>query len=84
MFGIISQNEKLVFNPKLQIPRKGPMIVVDILNDVLFRIQSSLKAKPVVVLYDKLKPYLGEDRPLGLFLRNNNNKKIINIHSLRV
>ena len=53
------------------------MIVVDILNDVLFRIQSSLKAKPVVVHHDKFKPYLGEDRPLGLFLRNNNNKKIL-------
>ena len=39
------------------------MIVVDILNDVLFRIQSGLKAKPVVVHHDKLKPYLGKDKP---------------------
>ena len=54
---------KVGFNPKLQRPWKGPMIVVDILNDVLFRIQSGLKAKPVVVHHDKLKPYLGEDKP---------------------
>ena len=39
------------------------MIVVEQLNDVLFRIQLSLKAKPIVVHHDKLKPYLGEDKP---------------------
>ena len=38
------------------------MIVVEQLNDVLFRIQLSLKAKPIVVHHDKLKPYLGEDK----------------------
>ena len=50
---------KVGFNQKLQRPWKGPMIVVDILNDVLFRIQPDLKAKPVVVHHDKLNPYLG-------------------------
>ena len=54
---------KVGFNPKLQKPWKGPMIVVEQLNDVLFRIQLSLKAKPIVVHHDKLKPYLGEDKP---------------------
>ena len=54
---------KVGFNPKLQRPWKGPMIVVEQLNDVLFRIQLSLKAKPIVVHHDKLKPYLGEDKP---------------------
>ena len=70
-----NHKRRVEFNPKLQRPWKGPMIVIDILNDLLFRIQSSLKAKPVVFHHDKLKPYLGEDRPLGLFLRNKNNKK---------
>ena len=54
---------KVGFNPKLQRPWKGPMIVVDRLNEVLFRIQSGQKAKPQVVHHDKLKPYLGEDKP---------------------
>ena len=53
----------LLFNPKLQRPWKGPMLVVERLNDVLFRIQSGQKTKPVFVHHDKLKPYLGEDKP---------------------
>ena len=51
------------FNPKLQRPWKGPMIVVEVLNEVLFRIQSGPRNKPMVVHHDKLKPYLGEDKP---------------------
>ena len=54
---------KVGFNPKLQRPWKGPMVVVGVLNDVLFRIQSGPKAKSVIVHHDKLKPYLGEDKP---------------------
>ena len=38
------------------------MIVVECLNEVLFRIQSGPKSKPQVVHHDKLKPYLGEDK----------------------
>ena len=55
---------RLGFNPKLQMPWKGPYIVVERLNDVLFKIQSGPKAKPQVVHHDKLKPYLGEDKPV--------------------
>ena len=55
---------RLGFNPKLQRPWKGPYIVVERLNDVLFKIQSGPKAKPQVVHHDKLKPYLGEDKPV--------------------
>ncbi|MEW8544975.1 MAG: reverse transcriptase domain-containing protein [Candidatus Thiodiazotropha sp.] len=51
------------FNPKLQRPWKGPMIVIECLNEVLYKIQSSPKSKPMVVHHDKLKPYLGEDKP---------------------
>lgn len=54
---------KVGFNPKLQRPWKGPMIIVERLNDVLFRIQSGPKSKPLVVHHDKLKPYVGEDKP---------------------
>ena len=54
---------KVGFNVKLQRPWKGPYRVVERLNDVLFRIQSGPKAKPIVVHHDKLKPYLGEDKP---------------------
>ena len=54
---------KLGFNPKLQRPWKGLIIVVDCLNEVLFGIQSGPKAKPQVVHHDKLKPYLGVDKP---------------------
>ena len=39
------------------------MIVVECLNDVLFRIQFGPRTKPMVVHHDKLKPYLGEDKP---------------------
>ena len=54
---------KVGFNPKLQRPWKGPMVVVERLNDVLFRIQAGPRNKPLVVHHDKLKPYLGEDKP---------------------
>ena len=37
------------------------MIVVNRLNEVLFRIQSGPKVKPQVVHHDKLEPYL--DKP---------------------
>ena len=39
------------------------MIVVERLTEVLFRIQSSPKTKPIIVHNDKLKPYMGEDKP---------------------
>ena len=54
---------KVGFNPKLQRPWKGPYIVVEQFNDVLFRIQSGQRTKPIVVHHDKLKPYLGDDKP---------------------
>lgn len=54
---------KVGFNPKLQRPWKGPMIVTECLNDILFRIKSGPRANPFVVHHDKLRPYLGEDKP---------------------
>ena len=37
------------------------MIVVDRFNEVLLRIQSDPKTKPIVFRHDKLQTYLGED-----------------------
>ena len=54
---------KVGFNPKLQRPWKGPYLVVERLNDVLFKIQSGPRNKPMVAHHDRLKPYLGEDKP---------------------
>ena len=49
---------KVGFNPKLQRPWKGHMLVVVQLNEALFRIQLSLKAKSIVIHHDKMKHYL--------------------------
>ena len=54
---------KVGFNPKLHRPWKGPYIVVEQFNDVLFRIQSGQRMKHIVVHHDNLKPYLGDDKP---------------------
>ncbi|VDI21707.1 Hypothetical predicted protein [Mytilus galloprovincialis] len=50
--------------PKLQNNWEGPYIVVNKLNDVIYRIQKGPKTKPKVVHQDRLKPYLGEDVPV--------------------
>ena len=47
-------------SPKLQLRWKGPYLIVTQLSDVVFRIQSSPRAKPMVVHSDRLKPYEGE------------------------
>ncbi|CAG2250324.1 unnamed protein product [Mytilus edulis] len=50
--------------PKLQNNWEGPYIVVNKLNDVIYRIQKGPKMKPKVVHQDRLKPYLGENVPV--------------------
>ncbi|CAC5395695.1 Retrovirus-related Pol polyprotein from transposon 297,Retrovirus-related Pol polyprotein from transposon 17.6 [Mytilus coruscus] len=50
--------------PKLQKNWEGPFIVVNKLNDVIYRIQKGPKTKPKVVHQDRLKPYLGENVPV--------------------
>ena len=50
-------------NPKLQRPSHGTYVVVDKLNDVLYRIKLSPKGQAKVVHYDKLKPYDSDDKP---------------------
>ena len=48
---------------KLQRSWKGPYIIIEKLNNVLYKIQEGPKSKSKVVHYDKLKPYLGENKP---------------------
>ena len=46
--------------PKLQRNWEGPYIVIDKINDVIYRIRKGPKYKPKVVHQDRLKPYKGE------------------------
>ena len=48
---------------KFQRPWKGPYVVIEKINDILYKIQLSPQAKPKVVHYDRLKKYLGENKP---------------------
>ena len=50
-------------NPKLQRPWQGPFVVTERINDVIYRIRKSPRAKPKVVHHDRLKMYVGEQEP---------------------
>ena len=50
-------------SPKLQSNWEGPYVVLNKLNDVIYRIQEGPKCKPKVVHQDRLKPYNGENIP---------------------
>ena len=50
-------------SPKLQRPWKGPYIVTSRLDDLVYRIQMSPRAKSKVVHIDRLKAYQGDDAP---------------------
>ena len=52
-----------VISPKLNRNWKGPYIITKKFGDVLYQIQKNARGKPKVVHYDKLKPYLGENKP---------------------
>ena len=49
-------------SPKLTRNWKGPYIVIKKFGDVLYQIQCGSRGKPTLVHYDKLKPYLGENK----------------------
>ena len=51
------------YNPKLQADWKGPMVIIECLNNVLYRIKSSPKAKPEIAHHDHIRPYISEDKP---------------------
>lgn len=48
---------------KFQRPWKGPYVIVEKLNDVLYKIQETSQGKPKVAHYDRLKIYTGENKP---------------------
>ena len=53
---------------KLRRPWCGPYTVMTCLDDITFQIRRSANSKPVVVHYDRLKPYLGDRyQPVGQF-----------------
>ena len=47
-------------SPKIMKRWDGPYVVINHLNDVIVRIQRSLRAKPKAVHVNRLKPYHGE------------------------
>ena len=49
---------------KLQRNCEGPYVVINKINDVIYRIRKGPKYKPKVVHQDRLKPYKGENPPL--------------------
>ena len=51
------------YNPKLQADWKGPMVIIECLNNVLYRIKSGPKAKPEIAHHDHIRPYVSEDKP---------------------
>ena len=51
-------------SPKLTRNWKGPYIVAKTFGDVLYQSQRGPRGKPKLVHYDKLKPYLGENKPI--------------------
>ena len=54
---------KFGLNPKLQRPWHGPFVAIERLNDVMYCIKLSPRSQPKIVHHDKLKPYVGENRP---------------------
>jgi hypothetical protein len=47
-------------NPKLQRPWQDPFLVTERINDVIYRIQRSPRAKPKAVHHDRLQLYIDE------------------------
>ena len=47
-------------SPKLSRPWEGPYAVIDLLNNVVYRIQPGPRAKPKVVHRDRLWQYCGD------------------------
>lgn len=48
---------------KLQRPWDGPYLIIQILNDVIYRIQKNKRTESRVVHHDRLKPYKGDNIP---------------------
>ena len=59
----LKPRRRVGYNPKLQADWKGPMVIIERLNNVLYRIQSGPKAKSEIAHHDHINPYLCEDKP---------------------
>ena len=59
------------FNPKIQIHWKGPYVVTQPLNEVLYRIQAGPKTKSDIEHHNAIRPYLCDDRPTW-FIKDTN------------
>ena len=51
------------FSPKFQGDWKGPMVMTERLNNVLYRVKSSSRAKPDIAHQDFIRLYECEDKP---------------------
>ena len=60
---MVSQNRKQGISLKLQRSWKGPYVIIQKLNNVLYRIQELPRGKSKEVHYDRLKRYEGENKP---------------------
>ena len=55
---------------KLQRPWKGPYVIVEKMNEVLYKIKDNPRGKPKLVHYDRLKVYQGENKPTWFINEN--------------
>ena len=60
---LYNPQRKKVKSPKLHRPWQGLCLVVDRLDDLVYRIQKGKKSKPRVVHADRLKRYQGDNAP---------------------
>ena len=51
---------------KLCKPWTGPYVIIDRLNDVIYKIKRNPKQKPKIVHHNLLKPYKGDNKPFSL------------------
>ena len=61
---LFSPNKKKGKSPKISKQWKGPYIITQKLNDLVYRVQETAHSKPKVVHYNRLTPYKGENKPI--------------------
>jgi hypothetical protein len=60
---LLNETRKIGQNPKLQPTYLGPYIVLERLNNLVYKIQLDDKGQERIVNHDKLKKYLGDNYP---------------------
>ena len=56
-------HQKTRYSSKIQRPWKGPYVITEKLNDILYKMQESPRGNPKIVNYDRLKLYQDENKP---------------------